>query len=76
MDDKENFNDLTGCVFSHLKVLRRCPNHYLCGCKMWRCACDCGGHIDAYETALLEARTTGCGCGNQIKARRMDWQAA
>jgi hypothetical protein len=67
----EDLNDLTGCQFGDLTVIRRDPDHHLCHCRRWRCECSCGLPATAYETALLDGATVSCGCQNQAKPRRV-----
>jgi hypothetical protein len=66
-DAEEDLDDLTGCLFGDLKVLRRIPDHFECGCRRWRCMCSCGNAVETFETALLENRKTSCGCQDQIR---------
>jgi hypothetical protein len=71
----ENVEDLRGRYFGRLKVLRPAPAHHICGCPRWRCACECGGVVEAYHSALLSGMTTSCGCQSQVlRVTRVDWE--
>lgn len=69
----EEIEDLSGRYFGRLRVLRSAPPAHLCGCRKWRCQCECSNVVDAFEVALLEGRTVSCGCQNQVKQRRINW---
>lgn len=72
-DKNEDTEDLSGRWFGRLRVLRAAPPAPLCGCARWRCACECGGVVDAYQSALVQGRTTSCGCQSQVKQKRIQW---
>src|ERR1035437_117808 len=67
----EEVDDLSGNWFGRLRVLRPAPAHHLCGCRRWRCQCECGNVVDAYESALLQNLTVSCGCQNQAQPKRV-----
>jgi hypothetical protein len=69
--DHEETIDLSGSWFGRLRVLRSAPAHHICGCRRWRCQCECGDVVDAYESALLSGVTVSCGCQNQAKPKRV-----
>lgn len=69
----EETEDLSGRWFGRLRVLRSAPAHHECGCRRWRCQCECGNIVIAFEGALLEGRTASCGCQNQVKVKRINW---
>ena len=55
------FNDLTGCQFGELTVVRlyrKCAN----GGSTWHCRCSCGREIDLPASELLRGRLTGGAC--------------
>ena len=52
--------DLTGHVFSRLKVLRRGPN--LHKEIRWLCECECGTRLLVQRSALRSGNTQSCGC--------------
>jgi 5-methylcytosine-specific restriction endonuclease McrA len=57
--------DLTGRIFERLEVIelaRMSGAH-----KVWRCRCDCGAVVEAFQTNLLRGLSRSCGC------YRVDW---
>jgi hypothetical protein len=68
MNDEEAV-DLSGRWFDRLRVIRIAPAHHLCHCRRWRCECECGNVVEAYESALLEGLTVSCGCQNQAQPK-------
>lgn len=54
------FKDLTGKIFSQLKVIKR---HDVKSKKIrWLCVCDCGIETLVSGTHLITSHTTSCGC--------------
>ncbi len=53
--------DLTGQIFSSLKVVNRAPNAKD-GSAMWVCLCDCGEQRVVAGTGLRAGRNKSCGC--------------
>lgn len=49
--------DLTGQRFGTLTALYRIPDAVP---VKWRCACDCGGTVDALASNLVQGHTTSC----------------
>lgn len=58
--------DLTGSVFTRLKVVRRAANrgHHL----YWLCVCDCGRAREVKGDHLKSGATRSCGCLNAERA--------
>lgn len=68
---EETVEDLSGRWFGRLRVIRREPDHHLCGCRRWRCECECGLVAPAvYEHSLLNGSVESCGCSVQVKRQR------
>lgn len=63
---EEQVIDWAGSLLGRLKVLRRAPDHFRCGCHMWRCKCECGEVVNIYESELEAGSRTSCGCQGQI----------
>lgn len=56
-------NDLTGKRFGRLLVVKKLENSskkHQNG--MYECVCDCGNRTIAYQSNLLQGKTTSCGC--------------
>lgn len=51
--------DLSGRVFSRLKVLSRAPGG---GNPRWNCACECGSFTVVYSHNLKAGKVKSCGC--------------
>lgn len=51
-------DDLTGKIFSHLKIIGRVgPNR-----KTWICQCVCGKTLNIYESKIITNHKQSCGC--------------
>jgi hypothetical protein len=60
-------NDLTGTVFSKLRVIRRSDKRGKAG-VIWVCGCACGNTITTLSKNLVTGNTKSCGC---IKLKMM-----
>jgi len=60
----KNTQDLTGCRFGRLLVLREAPKRLGCGRTRWISRCDCGNESDNLAQVLLrqKAPAQSCGC--------------
>lgn len=52
--------DLTGMIFSRLRVIRETEK--MNGRRMWECVCECGNFASVDHRALKSGNTTSCGC--------------
>ncbi len=52
--------ELTGRVFSHLKVLKRQGHNRFE--RAWLCQCDCGNQTVVPSNRLVTGKTRSCGC--------------
>lgn len=60
---QKNTDDLTGSVFSRLKVLQRSDTKpYKSRHVFWECMCDCGNTTIADGVRLKDGTTQSCGC--------------
>ncbi len=52
--------DLTGCIFGRLTVLKQAE--WKNGTSYWRCRCECGNETVVRYAYLLNGHTKSCGC--------------
>jgi hypothetical protein len=66
MPKKNDYEDLTGRVFSHLTVIRlegrKCVSTGKYPKLLWRCRCSCGKEIVTIKYPLIAGKTKSCGC--------------
>lgn len=58
----KRIKNLTGKRFGRLIVTERAQNKDGYGAARWKCLCDCGNKKEIYSSALVQGRTTSCGC--------------
>lgn len=61
--------DLTGLVYSRLKVIKRVENDKQ-NTACWLCRCSCGRETVARGSMLRNGHTKSCGCWQREKARK------
>lgn len=65
MESKTAFKDLTGMRFGYWTVLERADDMISPGGAhqtAWKCRCDCGTEKIVLRSALLNGRSSSCGC--------------
>ena len=55
-------NNLTGCKFHYLTVLKPTEKRNSGGSILWKCQCDCGNITYATSTELKSGHKKSCGC--------------
>ena len=55
-------NNLTGCKFHYLNVLKPTEKRNSGGSILWECQCDCGNITYATSTELKSGHKKSCGC--------------
>lgn len=64
-------NDLTGKRFGRLLVVKKIENNSPKDRNgMYECVCDCGNKTIAYQSNLLQGKTTSCGCFQKEEASK------